>query len=186
MTHHYHANVIGSICSSRATELSYRQLRDQLDTDEDINESMTGIMERRDNGHNAQTHIEQIRTHYRYFQRLICGRFLEEVREFFDGGQAGGHRSQELEYVGKCALYSCIYEAEVQLKETLAGRMCYPFYFIAVLSDRNPITGSLFNAKAIRRHFIGLFFVVWLVLAIILFHVSVCDEQCGSEGIFDA
>ena len=128
MTHHYHANVIGSICSSRTTELIYRQLRDQLDTDEDVNESITGIMEGPGNARNGQTLIAQIESHYLDFQRLKRQRFFEEVRDCFDRVQAGGHDLEYSEfYATKTALYSCLKKAEVQMRETLANRTCYPF-----------------------------------------------------------
>lgn len=129
MTPHYDGNVIGSISSSRTTELIYRQLRDQLDTDEDINKSIAGIMGGCGNGSNGQTRIQQIREHYHEFQRMKRGRFLEEVRDCFDRRQARGQSSQEESefHAAKTALYSCILEAERRLRETLGSRTCLSF-----------------------------------------------------------
>lgn len=126
MINHYHVDGIGSIYSARTTELIYRELRSQLDTDEDIKESITKIMKEGVQGGNAPTRSEWIREHYDRLQTLKQGRFLEEVRYCFerDSGQVGGHnfQDQEMFTITKNSLNFEVVRAETKLRETLADR----------------------------------------------------------------
>jgi hypothetical protein len=126
MTNYYHVDGIGSIYSARTTELIYRELRSQLDTDEDVEESITKIMQEGVRDGNAPTRLERIREHYDRIQRLKRGRFLEEVKNCFelDSGQVGGHNFQDQEvFTGtKTSLNFEVGVAKTKLKETLADR----------------------------------------------------------------